>query len=187
MEKIILASGSPRRQMLLKNYGFDITVIKPEFDESTIKETDPEKLVCALALGKNKCVNIQDSIILSADTVVTINGEILGKPINRADAEKMLSRLSGSTHTVYTGVCISSGSDKRLFCAKSDVTFYKLSKTQIQKYIDTGSPFDKAGGYGIQDDIAIGFVEKINGELSNVIGLPMGKVIEEIKSIQGEK
>lgn len=184
--RLILASGSPRRKKLLSDYGFDITVIKPDFDESIITESDPEKLVLALAKGKNECVcgEYKDIPVLSADTVVAIDGKILGKPRDRSEAFEMLSMLSDNTHTVFTGVCISLGGKTRTFCEKTLVTFYPLTDIQIEKYIDSGSPFDKAGGYGVQDDMGIGFVKTVNGELSNVIGLPMGSVINQLKRIR---
>ena len=187
MKKILLASGSPRRRSLLENYGFEITVVKPEFDESQIEITDPEQLVCTLAREKNRCIKAGPSVtVLSADTVVALNGSILGKPRDRKEAFDMLSSLSGNTHTVYTGVCIRQNGRERVFCEKSHVRFFELTDYQINKYIDTGSPFDKAGGYGIQDDIGIAFVDRVDGEISNVIGLPMGAVISELNKTEGE-
>lgn len=188
MSKLILASGSPRRKKLLSDYGFEITVVKPDFDENEITERDPDKLVTLLAAEKNRCVRpaYHGIPVLSADTVVAINGSILGKPQDRAQARDMLGLLSGNTHTVYTGVCISLDGRETVFCAATDVTFYPLTDRQIERYIDTGSPFDKAGGYGIQDDMGIGFVQSVHGELSNVIGLPMGSVINELRKLQGE-
>ena len=189
MKNLILASGSPRRRALLENYGFRITVIKPDFDESTVTVKNPEALVTELARGKNRCVRqkYKDALILSADTVVSINGKILGKPENTAQAHEMLNMLSGNTHTVFTGVCISAGDAECVFCEKTDVRFYKLSEAQISRYIESGSPFDKAGGYGIQDDMGIGFIESVYGELSNVIGLPMGRTVREIQKLQGDR
>ncbi len=184
-DKIILASGSPRRFTLLSDYGLNVTVVKPEFDEGVITQTDPKQLVLELAQSKNRCVckNFFNIPVLSADTVVSIHGKILGKPKNRQEAFDMLSMLSSDTHSVFTGVCISFNGNESLFCVKTDVTFYPLTEKQINRYIDTGSPFDKAGGYGIQDDMGIGFVERVDGELSNVIGLPMGRVIAELKKL----
>ena len=181
--KILLASGSPRRQSLLKNYGFDVTVVKPVFDEDTVTETDPEKLVTALADGKMNSIETNGALSLSADTVVAIGGRILGKPRNEKEAFEMLSMLSGNTHTVYTGVCITYKGKKRLFCDRSDVTFYPLTDYQINEYVKTGSPMDKAGSYGVQDEMGIAFVKSIEGEISNVIGLPMGRVITETERI----
>ena len=181
--KILLASGSPRRQSLLKSFGFDITVVLPDFDESSVFEKNPEKLVTALAKGKLESVKRGDMLTLAADTVVAIDGKIMGKPTDEKDAFDMLRALSGKTHTVYTGVCIAYGQKQRLFCEKSDVTFHKLSNKQIRDYIATGSPMDKAGGYGLQDDVAITFINTVTGEISNVIGLPMGRVMQETERI----
>lgn len=187
MNKLILASGSPRRYSLLSGYGFDVTVIKPDFDESTVTESDPSALVLALAHGKAASVNApKDTLLLAADTVVAIDGQVLGKPEDSLEAFEMLDRLSGRTHSVYTGVCIRKNESTELFYAKSDVTFYNLSNTQIEKYISTGSPLDKAGSYGIQDDMGIAFVRSVDGEISNVIGLPMEQVLINIRKIEGE-
>lgn len=184
--KIILASASPRRLSLLSARGYDITVKTSEFDESTVLEKCPKKLVMRLAEGKGRAVADEhpDSIVLSADTVVCLKGKILGKPKSRQQAYDMLMSLSQNTHTVYTGVCIYHNSKCHVFYDKADVTFHPLTKKQIGAYIDSGSPFDKAGGYGIQDDAGIGFVKKVSGDLSCVIGLPMGKVIKQLQKIK---
>ncbi len=186
-----MASGSPRRKFLLENYGFEVTVIKPDFDESAIVENDACALVMSLARAKNECVRLSYSHdiipVVSADTVVCLDGQILGKPRDRDEAFGMLSRLSGATHTVFTGVCVALDDTKTVFCEKTEVSFYELSHTQINRYIDSGSPFDKAGAYGIQDDMGIAFIQSVNGELSNVIGLPMARTVREIQKIQGDK
>lgn len=188
MKKLILASGSPRRRMLLENRGFELTVVKPSFDEDSVTETDPIRLVRLLAVGKNKAVSslYPDRTVLAADTVVCINGKILGKPQNRGQAREMLGMLSGAVHSVYTGVCISLNGNDVCFFERTDVEFYRLGHTQIEKYIDSGSPFDKAGGYGIQDEAGMGFIKSIGGELSNVIGLPMERTVSEIIRLQGD-
>ena len=182
MDKIVLASASPRRRSLLENYGYELTVVRSEFDERAVNERDPERLVTALARGKNAAVRdgYPGMTVLSADTVVAIDGEILGKPKDRDEAFSMLRRLSDSTHTVFTGVCVYKNGEERTFCAKTDVTFYKLSEHQIERYVDSGSPFDKAGGYGVQDDMGVAFVKNVDGELSNVIGLPMERTVKEL-------
>lgn len=182
MEKLVLASASPRRRSLLENYGFELTVAAPDFDERGVDEREPEALVKALARGKNAAVRdrFPGLAVLSADTVVAIDGEILGKPRDRDEAFAMLRRLSGSTHTVYTGVCIYRDGRETVFCESTDVTFYELSGHQIEKYVDSGRPFDKAGGYGVQDDMGVAFVNRVDGELSNVIGLPMQRTIREL-------
>ena len=181
--KILLASGSPRRQSLLNSFGFDVAVTVPDFDESQVKSESPEQLVTALASGKLESVVRGDALTLAADTVVVQGNKVLGKPKDEAEAFSMLRALSGNEHYVYTGVCIALGGKVSCFYEKSTVTFHKLSDKQITDYIATGSPMDKAGAYGIQDDVAISFIKYVEGEISNVIGLPMGRVISEIERI----
>lgn len=186
--KIILASASPRRLSLLSARGYDITVKASGFDESSVSECRPEKLVMLLARGKALDVagEHKDEIVLAADTVVCLGDRILGKPGSQSQAHDMLMSLSDNTHTVYTGVCIIKGKKSFVFYDKARVTFHPLTEKQIDAYIKTGSPFDKAGGYGIQDDMGIGFVKRVSGDLSCVIGLPMGKVIDRLQKLEGE-
>ena len=141
-----------------------------------------------LAEGKGGAVlkEFPDDIVLSADTVVCLDGKILGKPKTREEAYGMLTSMSGNTHVVYTGVCIKKGPKSFVFYDKAKVTFHPLTQKQINAYIDTGSPFDKAGAYGVQDDMGIAFVKKVTGDLSCVIGLPMAKVIERLNKLEGE-
>ena len=146
-------------------------------------EEEKKKMVCALERGKLESVERGDMLTLAADTVVVHDGKVLGKPKDKAEAFSMLSKLSASTHEVYTGVCIAKGDKIHTFCEKSSVTFYPLTKKQIDAYIETGSPMDKAGSYGLQDDMGITFIRSVSGELSNVIGLPMGRVIEQTERI----
>lgn len=188
-ERVVLASGSPRRKLLLESRGFDVTVVKPDFDESSVSSESPEQLVALLAAEKNRTVagGFPDLPVISADTAVACRGKILGKPGTEREAYEMLSLLSGRVHSVFTGLCISYRGSERIFTERSDVEFYPLTDKQIRMYIAGGSPFDKAGGYGIQDDIGIGFVRAVTGELSNVIGLPMGRVISELQIIKGER
>jgi len=186
--KIVLASASPRRLSLLSARGYDITVKASDFDESTVDEKNPKKLVMRLARGKGEDVagDYPDDIVLSADTVVCLDGKILGKPKTEREAFDMLSSMSGNTHVVYTGVCIKKGTKSYVFYDKAKVTFHPLTKKQIDAYIATKSPFDKAGAYGVQDDMGIAFVKKVAGDLSCVIGLPMGKVIDCLRKLEGE-
>ncbi len=186
--KIILASASPRRLSLLSARGYDITVKASGFDEASVLEREPSKLVTLLARGKALDVakDHKGDIVLAADTVVCLGDQILGKPKSEKQAYEMLMSLSDNTHTVYTGVCILKGKKSFVFYDKARVTFHPLTKKQVDAYIKTGSPFDKAGGYGIQDDMGIGFVKKVSGDLSCVIGLPMGKVIDRLQKLEGE-
>ena len=150
--KLLLASGSPRRKQLLGDLGYDITVTAPLFDEGQIRAEDPKQLVAALAKGKGRSVCAPQGVLLvAADTVVVFNGTILGKPTDAADAKRMLSMLSGNTHQVYTGVYLRRDEKERVFTDCSFVTFRALSAQEIDAYVQSGSPMDKAGSYGIQE------------------------------------
>ncbi|MBR2013497.1 MAG: septum formation protein Maf [Clostridia bacterium] len=177
---MLLASASPRRKQLLGDLGYDITVAAPSFDEGQIRAEDPKQLVAALAEGKGRSVCApQDTLLVAADTVVVFNGTILGKPADAADAKKMLSMLSGQTHQVYTGVYLRRGEKEQVFTDCSSVTFRALSEREIDAYVQSGSPMDKAGSYGIQET---DFVEKIQGSFNNIVGFPtevFQKIIKE--------
>lgn len=174
--RIVLASASPRRRELLTLMGIsDFLVRLPEADETIPNMQSPEKAV--LRLSEIKAENIsktmdKNNIIIAADTVVVINGEILGKPANSDDAFRMLSMLSGKVHEVFTGICVTNGERKLQALERTQVSFIKLSRDEINNYIKTGEPFDKAGAYGIQG-IGAMFVKGINGDFYNVIGLPV--------------
>ncbi len=181
---LILASQSPRRKELL-------ALIKKEFDiiPSSIEETIPEGLDnedIPVYLSAQKALDIAkshpDSLVIGCDTVVVLGGIIMGKPKDRDEAVAMLKRLSGRTHTVISGVCICYKGRTMTFNEQTAVTFYDLSDADIDSYIATGSPFDKAGGYGIQDGGAL-FVKKIDGDYYNVVGLPVGKLNQSIKAL----
>ncbi len=185
--RLILASGSPRRKEILENQGILFEVVKSGREEKT-KETIPQKVV--RDLSEQKALDVYDQIqgrrniiILSADTVVAKDGEILGKPEDEEDAVRMLTLLQGSTHEVYTGVTL-------LLCAedvktihiqeKTEVTMYPMTEEEIRSYVSSGEPMDKAGAYAIQGKCAV-FVEKINGDYNNVVGLPVAAVYQELK------
>lgn len=178
--KILLASASPRRKKLLGELGYEITVAAPLFDEEQIRAQDPAQLVAALAEGKGRSVCASEEVLLvAADTVVAFNGAILGKPADAADAKKMLSMLSGNTHQVYTGVYLRHGEKERVFTDCSSVTFRALSEQEIDAYVQSGSPMDKAGSYGIQET---DFVSEIKGSFNNIVGFPtelFQKIIKE--------
>lgn len=186
--KYILASASARRQELLKRIikDFDITISC--FDEDKVKfKGNVGQYVEEIALGKAKAILNDvdnDSIIISADTVVSFEGEILGKPKDEEDAFRMLTMLSGNTHEVYSGVCIINTKTNEILneSFKTIVSFSEISDEDKLNYIKSGSPLDKAGAYGIQDEGGV-FVESINGCFYNVVGLPLNKVDQMLKSI----
>ena len=168
--KLILASNSPRRRELLSklNYKFDVI---PSGCEEYTNATDPADMVKELAVHKALDVYKQhpDCCVIGCDTVVDLDGKVLGKPHRYDEAVAMLRQLSGRTHKVHTGVCVMSQRSIHIFADTSLVTFDELSDERIRKYVDTGSPMDKAGAYGIQDS---GFVKDIKGSYDNVVGLP---------------
>lgn len=175
--KVLLASGSPRRKQLLTELGYEVTVVKPDFDETQVTAPDPAALVAALAEGKGRSVPPEkDTLLVAADTVVVFNGRILGKPTDKMDAIRMLHALSGQTHEVFTGVYLQKGDKARSFVDRAEVFFRQLSDTEILNYVSTGSPMDKAGAYGIQDS---GFVAHIRGSYNTVMGFPT-ELFEEI-------
>ncbi len=180
MSEIILASASPRRRELLSNMGLDFSVEVSDTDEATVdRDVPPGIYVQELALLKaastaKKVRDRKDAIVISADTVVVNNGEILGKPADAGEAERMLSELSGKTHQVFTGFCILRLKDAYTVCKAvcTDVTFKELSEEKIKRYINSQEPMDKAGAYGIQGLGAM-LVDRINGDYFNVVGLPV--------------
>jgi septum formation protein len=171
--KIILASKSPRRIELLKLLKIDFEVISSNIDEN-ISEKDPKLLAEKLSYLKAMSIK-KDGVVLAADTVVTLDKEIFGKPRDYKDAFRMLKSLSGKWHTVITGVTIKFKDEVITFSEKTNVKFKNLSKELIEFYINTAKPFDKAGGYGIQELGSV-LVEKIEGDYFNVVGLPISKV-----------
>ena len=179
--RIILASNSPRRRHLLAQAGLNFSVIPSAVDEQEVAISDPEDYARTLAESKALDISAKhpDSWVIGADTIVLIEQQILGKPQSKEDARDMLRRLSGKIHQVYTGYCICSKSEKQMFSetVKTDVYFKELSDQEIEWYIQTGEPFDKAGGYGIQG-IGSFLVKRINGSYTNVVGLPGCEVID---------
>lgn len=178
---VILASKSPRRRYLLKQAGINFVVVPSQIDESKIWMKKPEEYVKKLAEAKADDVAYKypDSWVIGADTIVVIGDAILGKPRSIEDARNMLLRLSGQTHQVYTGFAICCKARERLFSqiVKTDVLFKNLSEEEIQWYIHTPEPFDKAGAYAIQG-MGTFLVRSIHGSYTNVVGLPVCEVIE---------
>lgn len=203
MEKIILASSSPRRRELMAQAGFAFEVLVSEADE-TIETETPGEMVEVLSERKAAAVAeeitrqgfAEESVLLvGADTMVAIDGKKLGKPKDEKGAEEMLEELSGRTHQVYTGVTLirlkkaENGSilqESRTFSEVTDVSFYPLTKEEIRSYIATGEPMDKAGAYGIQGKAAV-FVKEIKGDYNNVVGLPIARLYQELKNWSGAK
>ena len=184
--EIILASQSPRRRELLERMGIrNFRVVSADIDEREEEQLPPEQLVCRLALRKAEAVAEKapkGAVIIAADTVVSLDGTVLGKPGDKLEAFKMLSTLSGNLHQVYTGLCVIWDGDKRTEYEVTDVTFRELGEKEIEDYIATGEPMDKAGAYGIQGYGAL-LVERIEGDYYNVMGLPvcrLGTVLLEL-------
>jgi len=177
---IWLASSSPRRRKLLKQLNISFKTFKVEVDEKIKKGESPVKAVKRLSLEKMEKAKqeIKKGIIITADTIVVLSRKIIGKPVDEKDAESILKKLSGKTHIVYTGFCISNLEKKITIkdYEKTSVTFRELNRKEIMDYVKSGSPIDKAGAYGIQDDFGAVFIKKINGCYYNVVGLPLTKV-----------
>ena len=168
---LILASNSPRRKELLSMLGYEFVVIASDCDETT-NITEPSELVKELSLRKAKAIDFcDDDIVIGSDTVVAIDGKILGKPVDEDDAAKMLRLLSGKTHTVYTGVTVLQDNTEITESISCDVTFKEMTETEILNYIKTGEPMDKAGAYAVQGK-GSAFVEKLNGDYFAVVGFP---------------
>ena len=186
---MILASASPRRAELLSQAGFEITIEPADIDESRLPHEHPLQLVERLATGKAHASRAAHGalavgeVLLAADTIVWEGTSALGKPKDPEDAKAMLQRLSGKTHSVSTGVCLIVGAvddaKTRSFVETTNVTFYTLSDDEIDAYVNAGEPMDKAGAYGIQGGARL-FVSGIDGDYSNVVGLPVARVVREL-------
>lgn len=186
-QPLILASSSPRRKELLATCGFSFEVISPDVDESVKDGEQPELLVKRLAELKTEAISssYDQRLVLGADTIVVIDNQILGKPVDRADAQRMLSQLQGRTHRVVGGISLRC---KALQIALSEVsvtevTLSRLSSSQIDRYLETGEPFDKAGSYAAQG-IGMQFVENLTGSYTNVVGLDMAVVYRLILDLE---
>jgi septum formation protein len=174
---LVLASGSPRRVALLRQVGAEFTVVDPGPDRAWPGAAEPRHGVRALALDKAVKVAAQrpQSVVIGADTVVVLRGVRLGKPADRAEAVSMLRRLHGRTHEVWTGIAVVKGAERRTAAECTRVQFVRLGEPEIDAYVKSGEPLDKAGGYGIQG-IAAQFVRAIEGDYSNVVGLPLTRL-----------
>lgn len=188
-KKVILASASPRRRELLNQVGID-PVIMPSHVEEVIASTEPDQVVMELSVQKAEDVAAayrgQDVVVIGADTVVVADGKILGKPKDREDAIRMVTLLAGRSHQVYTGVTLvfcgaDRGKDGKTvtFAEETEVWIYPMDRTQVERYVDTGEPMDKAGAYGIQGYFAA-YIQGIRGDYTNVVGLPVGRVCQTL-------
>ena len=181
---LILASGSPRRKELLRLITPDFTVRVSDAEENADPAAGPAAFALQNARAKGEAVFAgaePGDVVVSADTVVCADGRILGKPRTAAEAEEMLSLLSGRTHEVYTGVFILRAGKSAAFSVGTEVEFYPLSPEEIRAYVHSGEPFDKAGGYGIQTGGAL-FVKEIRGDYFNVVGFPVARVARELRA-----
>lgn len=186
--KIILASKSPRRHELIKGLEMEFEVHTYEIDESFPKDLRAENIATFLAEKKAKAYPLilnENEILLTADTIVWINDHVLNKPNNELESFGMLKEICGTTHEVFTGVCLRTHNNLTTFFERSEVTCKSISDESIWHYIKNYNPFDKAGSYGIQDWFGYTAVEKINGCFYNVMGLPVSRVYEEIKKLIG--
>ncbi|HEV8084798.1 MAG TPA: Maf family nucleotide pyrophosphatase [Chitinophagaceae bacterium] len=191
--KIILASKSPRRSQLLKWAEIEFDIMVAETDESYPANLSPGDV--AIHIASNKATDAKNSLqydgtngkdytILAADTIVVLDNKIIGKPTRREDAINTLSMLSGRMHKVITGVCILTKEKKIVFAEQTEVEFCELLQSQVEYYIDNYKPYDKAGAYAIQEWIGVTGIKSINGDFYNVMGLPVSRVVKELKRLE---
>lgn len=183
--KIVLASNSPRRKELLQKLGYLFSVIPSDFDEKLVRHENPSEFVRLCALGKAVDVSfkLQGGIVLGADTVVVLEKKIFGKPKNAVDARRMLKKLSGKTHSVFTGVALVNARTKERasFAEESFVKFKALSKKELDNYLSCGEWVGKAGAYAIQGEKAKDIIEGYDGSFSNIVGLPLESLAPLLK------
>ncbi|MBU0559224.1 MAG: septum formation protein Maf [Bacteroidetes bacterium] len=184
---VYIASKSPRRKKILKQLGIKFKSISIDVPEKFIRNEDSVTAVKRLAYEKllEAQKHVRKGIIITADTIVVLDSKIIGKPKHKKDAVKILKSLSGKKHFVFTGFCIYNSVNNKIKIdyEKTEVYFRELKKHEIDDYIKTGSPFDKAGAYGIQDDLGAVFIRKINGCYYNVMGLPLSKVYSCLEQV----
>lgn len=186
--KVILASNSPRRKELLAGLGVEYEVrTLPDVDESypeTLQGADIPLYIAREKADAYKALLQPDELMITADTVVWLDGRVLGKPADREEALQMLRSLSGHTHEVFTGVCITTTRWQRRFAAQTEVRFSTLSEEEISYYVDNYRPYDKAGAYGVQEWIGFVGVEYISGSYFNIMGLPVQRLYQELKTVE---
>lgn len=184
--RILLASKSPRRRKLVETFNLEVEIVDIDVEEVLEKEVPAnrvaETLACIKANGYKKPLS-EGEVLLTADTVVVVDGNVIGKPHTRDEAVEMLHNLSDKTHTVYTGVSLRSSTKQMSFTERTDVHFRKLTDSEINYYIDTYKPFDKAGAYGIQEWIGMIGIDRIEGDYHNVVGLPVAHTYQLLVSM----
>ena len=185
--KVVLASNSPRRKELLSGLGIDYEVkTLPDIDESFpegLSEGETATYIARAKADVYRTIMQPDELIITADTIVWLDGEVMGKPVDGEDARRMLRALSGKTHQVITGVCLTAINGQKAFATVTDVTFCGLSEEEIDYYVECYRPMDKAGSYGIQEWIGFVGVESISGSYFNVMGLPIQRLYTELKKL----
>ena len=185
--RIVLASNSPRRRELLAGLGIDFSVkVLPDIAESypaDLPVADIAQFIAREKADAYRLLMADDELIITADTIVVAEGEVMGKPADKSDAQRMLHRLSGCTHQVITGVCLTTKTCQRLFAVTTDVTFKQLTDAEVDYYIDHYRPYDKAGAYGIQEWIGYIGVTGLHGSYFNVMGLPVQRIYTELLTI----
>jgi septum formation protein len=195
MDKIILASGSPRRKQLMELAEIPFEVMVSETDETYPENLSPSEI--ATHIAENKALAVQSNLqqqynshaqtIIAADTIVVLGNKIIGKPEDRQEAIQILSNLSGKKHKVITGVCVLSADKEKCFAEETEVEFHSLSLSQIEYYVDHYKPYDKAGAYAIQEWIGAIGIKSIKGDFYNVMGLPVSRVVMELNKVWSEK
>ena len=181
---LILASKSPRRQELLTLMGLNFKVLLKDVDESYPAGLEPAEIALYIAEQKAKAFDAAEEVVITADTIVALNGEILGKPTDRAHAQEMLAKLSGSKHEVYTGVTLVQGDKVYSFYDRTEVYCKPVTSEEIDFYIDNYQPYDKAGSYGVQDWWGLVVVQRIEGSYTNVMGLPTERLYHELSKLE---
>ncbi len=186
--RLVLASASPRRRDLVKMLGFEDFIIRPADTDENSPALPPEESVRHIALQKARKAAEgcrEDDLVLAADTLVYLDGSALGKPESQADAKNMLRRLSGVSHTVFTGVALIKAGREETFYEQTRVFFRPISEQEISSYVKTGEPMDKAGAYGAQGLGAV-FIERIDGDFFNVMGLPLCRLVPMLRAFGAE-
>ena len=188
LPKIVLASGSPRRSEIMNSVGWPFTKDVPDIDESEREGETPEDYVRRLAAEKAQAVadSHPGEIVLAADTTVVIDGKIIGKPTDEAHAREMIEMLSGNWHEVLTGVAVARNGNTEVGMQRTSVKFAAMSEKEIEFLVREGDPLDKAGAYAVQAQAAL-FIEAIDGDYWNVVGLPISLVYEMVKKVRDEK